>query len=144
MARGQHGEGSVELTRCEGYEPGLRVPKPVVTVRLYTLAGEEVGPVRLQVDTGFEGSILLPSELYERFMIAELPTSMWRRYITLTGTVTMRVARAIAEVDGVKLEVFVETPLYGGWRGLAGRELLNKLLLVLDGPRARLCLGRLG
>ncbi len=138
MAGGQHGEGSLEY--CEDYEPGLRIPKPVLTVRLYSLDESESMLVKLQVDTGFEGSILLPAEMYKRFMIAELPASMWRRYITLTGTITMRVARAMAEVAGRRLEVFVETPLYGGWRALAGREFLNKLRLVLDGPSQRLCI----
>ena len=138
MAGGQHGES--RIGPCEPYEPGLRVPRPVLTVRLYTLAGEEVGEVKLQVDTGFEGSILLPNELYEKFMIAELPPSMWRKYVTLTGVVTMRVARGIIEVGGKRMEVYVETPLYGGWRSLAGREFLNKLRLLLDGPSQRLCL----
>ncbi len=137
MAGRQHGESGVE--HCEHYEPGMRVPRPVLTVRLYTLAGEDIGPVKLQVDTGFEGSILLPTELYEKFAIAELPSSMWRRYLTLTGTVTMRVARALVEVAGRRIEAYVETPLYGGWKSLAGREFLNKLRLLLDGPASKLC-----
>ncbi len=140
MARGQHGEDCLKTLYCEEYEPGLANPRPAIRVHLYTLAGEEVGEVRLTVDTGYEGSILLPTQLYERFKIAELPASMWRRYMTLTGVVTMRVARAIAEVRGKRMEVFVETPLYGGWRGLAGREFLNKLRLLLDGPAAKLCI----
>ena len=127
------------VLECYGYEESLREPKPVVGVRLFNLAGEEYGLVRLQVDTGFEGSILLPSDAYEFFKIAELPQSMWRLYRTLTGSLTMRTARALAEVAGRRLEVIVETPLYGGWAALAGREFLSRLRLLLDGPARRLC-----
>ena len=118
----------------------LREPKPVLKVKLFNLAGEEYGPVKLQVDTGFEGSILLPNDVYEFFKIAELPQPAWRIYTTLTGTITMRAARAIAEVTGRRFEVIVETLLYGGWVALAGREFLSKLRLLLDGPARKLCL----
>ncbi len=128
------------IHECVDYEESLREPKPVLKVKLYNLAGEEFGVMRLQVDTGFEGSILLPSDIYEFFKIAELPQSMWRLYTTLTGTITMRASRAIAEVAGRRFEVIVESPLYGGWASLAGREFLSKLKILLDGPGKRLCL----
>lgn len=128
------------ILECLDYEKSLREPKPVVNVKLSNLAGEEFGYVKLQVDTGFEGSILLPSDIYEFFKIAELPQSMWRLYTTLTGTITMRTARAIAEVAGLRFEVIIESPLYGGWASLVGREFLSKLKMLLDGPRRRLCL----
>ena len=128
------------IHECIGYEESLRELKPVIKVKLFNLAGEEFGVTRLQVDTGFKGSILLPSDAYEFFRIAELPQSAWKPYTTLTGTITMRAARAIAEVAGHRFEVIVESPLYGGWVSLAGREFLAKLKILLDGPRKRLCL----
>ena len=52
----------------------------------------------------------------------------------------MRAARAIAKVAGHRFEVIVESPLYGGWVSLAGREFLAKLKILLEGPRKRLYL----
>jgi len=52
----------------------------------------------------------------------------------------MRVARAIVEIEDVKYEVYVESPLHGGRKRLLGRELLNKLSVVLDGPRRSCCI----
>jgi predicted aspartyl protease len=128
---------------CWGYQPGVRQPYPVLRVRLYNAALEEYGEIPLQVDTGYEGPIMLPRGEYEFFMIGELPRSLWRVYKTLTDTVTMRVARAVVEVAGRRLETYIESPLYGGGKRLVGRELLNRLTLLLDGPKSVLCmLGR--
>jgi len=112
---------------------------PTLRVRLFNLAGEEFGVVELGVDTGFEGSILLEREAYEFFAVGELPREAWRRYRTLAGPLPVRTSRAIAELGGERVEVLVETPLYGGGKRLAGRELLNMIALVLDGPRREAC-----
>ncbi len=125
---------------CYPYVKGFREDYPVLRVKLYNVAMDEYGSLDIAIDTGFEGSILLPSNIYEFFMIGELPRSMWRTYRTLTGFITMRIARAIVEVNNVKIETFVETPLYGGEKTLIGRELLNKLTLVLDGLKKELCI----
>ena len=135
MARGQHGGGD-----CWRYQPGLRLPYPVLRLRLLNAALEEYGEIPLQVDTGYEGPVMLPSNEYEFFMIGELPRSLWRRYRTLTDTVTMRTARAVAVIGGTRLEVYVESPLYGGGKRLVGREGLNRLRLLLDGPAGETCL----
>jgi len=47
---------------CWRYEPGLRLPRPVLRLRLYNAALEEYGEIPLQVDTGYEGPIMLPRE----------------------------------------------------------------------------------
>jgi len=99
--------------------------------------------LRIPMDTGYEGSIMLTSELYQAFQIAELPRALWRTYRTLTGTITMRVARAVIEINGMRLESFVEAPLFGKGKLLAGRELLNKLIIIMDGRRRQACLGKL-
>ena len=125
---------------CWGYAPGVRLPYPVLRLRLYNAALEEYGEIALQVDTGYEGPIMLPRGEYEFFMIGELPRSLWRTYRTLADTVTMRVARAVAEAAGRRFEVYVESPLYGGGKRLVGREVLNRLRLLLDGPSSRACI----
>ena len=126
---------------CFGYARGVVHEYPTLRVKLFNLAGEEL-EVELGVDTGFEGSILLDREAYEFFAVGELPREAWRRYRTLAGPLPMRTARAIAELGGRRFEVFVETPLYGGGKRLAGRELLNALIIVLDGLRREACVAR--
>jgi len=125
---------------CLPYAKGLREPYPLLRVKLYNVALEEYGYLDIAIDTGFEGSILLPDDVYQFFMVGELPRSMWRVYKTLSGFVTMRVARAIAEICGVRFETFVESPLYGGKKALIGREVLNRIAIVLDGLRKELCI----
>jgi len=93
-------------------------------------------------DTGYEGSIMLTTELYQAFQIAELPRTLWRNYRTLTGATTMRIARAIIEIDDMKFECFVESPLFGKGKLLIGRELLNRLTIIMDGERKQSCIGK--
>jgi len=56
----------------------------------------------------------------------------------------MRTARAILEVGGKKLEVFVESPYYGGGKRLVGREVLSQLVLVLDSINYETCIAETG
>ena len=129
-----------KLLECYEYAPGLRLPQPVLKAKLYNLALEPLGEVSLAIDTGFEGSVMVPRDVYDHFLVAELPRSLWRAYKTLTGVVEMRVARALLEVAGKRIEVYVESPVYGGGRYLVGREVLNKLTLLLDGVHGRTCI----
>ena len=77
---------------------------------------------------------------YNHFLVAKLPRSLWRAYKTLAGVVEVEIARAILEVAGRRLEVYVESPVYGGGRYLVGREALNKLTLLLDGVNGKTCM----
>lgn len=63
---------------------------------------------------------------------------MWRSYRTLTGTVIMRVARA--KIGAIEFETFVESPLFGAGELLLGCEVLNKLIIVVDGLGRQACL----
>jgi len=108
---------------------------------LWNVIGEEFPEtLRIPVDTGFEGSILLDVESYEFFKVGELPREFWRTYRTLSGRALMRVARAVARLGAVELETYVEAPAYGLGKRLLGREVLNKLIVVLDGPKRSSCL----
>jgi len=116
---------------------------------LATLLSRPVTRLRLFVDHyGLEPRLeafpqhVRSCEIYEFFMVSELPRSAWRTYRTLVGPIPMRTARAIAVIGDVKHEVFVETPLYEGGKRLAGRELLNRFILVLDGPLKSACVAR--
>ncbi|HIQ13747.1 MAG TPA: hypothetical protein EYH44_05150 [Thermoprotei archaeon] len=51
----------------------------------------------------------------------------------------MRRGIAIVRIFGNEFEFFIETPLYGGGRYLAGRDLIKKLDIALLGRDQRLC-----
>lgn len=125
-----------------GYEKSVLGGRPRIDVKLFNMRLEEYPSViPLIVDTGFDGSILVTSELYEFFQIGELPRKYWRTYRSIVGPITMRVARALAKIEpGISVETYVETPLAGQGKLLIGRGLLNNLTIVLDGPIEQLCI----
>ena len=128
---------------CTEYLEGKRRPVPALKLTLYNVIGERIlEDQRVPIDTGYEGSIMLTSELYQAFQIAELPRTLWRSYRTLTGAITMRMARGIVEIDDMKFECFVESPLFGKGKILVGRELLNRLTIIIDGRTKQSCMGR--
>ena len=125
---------------CLTYGKGILSDYPLLRVRLYNVLGMEFPEeIEVPVDTGFEGSLMLEAKDYKFFMIGELPRDYWRTYSTLAGPITMRVARAIAVIGDIKLEIYVETPYFGHGKRLLGREVINKLILILDGLGKRCC-----
>ena len=125
--------------KCWEYEKGT-VPYPVIECTLLNLKNEQLKSLKIPVDTGFSGSILVPQTMFEHFKIGELPPKYRRTYSTITGEIVMRVARGFMLINSVKMEVFIETPLFGLGKLLAGREVINKLTLNLDGPNKKCCI----
>lgn len=127
-------------SECTAHLAAKRHPVPSLTLTLYNITGDKVAEdVKIPVDTGYEGPIMLTSELYRFFMKAELPRSLWRSYRTLSGTITMRTARAVIKIFNQEIETFVETPFFGEGKLLLGREILNKLTIIIDGKREETC-----
>lgn len=52
----------------------------------------------------------------------------------------MRTARAVVRIANQELEIFVEKPLFGEGKLLLGREILNKLTIIIDGKRSETCI----
>jgi hypothetical protein len=128
-------------SECSEFVDAKKNPAPTLTLTLYSITGDKViENIRIPVDTGYEGPIMLTSELYRFFMRAELPRTLWRSYRTLSGTVIMRASRAIVKIANMELETFVESPFLGEGKLLIGRELLNKLAIIIDGRRKETCL----
>ncbi|MCF8884463.1 MAG: hypothetical protein L4877_01540 [Aigarchaeota archaeon] len=134
--------GIYRTVSCTKYAEGKKYPAPALEITLHNMVGEKVlEKIKFPIDTGYEGSIMLTSDLYQHFLIAELPRILWKNYKTLTGMVTMRIARAIVKLsNGIEFETFVETPLFGTGKLLIGRELLNKLTIILDGNKENTCI----
>uniref|UniRef100_A0A7C1GB11 Clan AA aspartic protease n=1 Tax=Thermofilum adornatum TaxID=1365176 RepID=A0A7C1GB11_9CREN len=129
---------------CTRFVESFSGKVPALRVKFYNFLGEELGPLDIPIDTGFSGSIMVETEEYDFFRVGELPRELWRTYRTLTGPLPMRTARAILEVGGKKLEVFVESPYYGGGKRLVGREVLSQLVLVLDSINYETCIAETG
>lgn len=128
-------------SECSEHVAAKRYPAPALTMTLYTITGDKVAEnIKIPIDTGYEGPIMLTSELYRFFLKAELPRSLWRGYRTLSGTVVMRTARAVVKILDQELETFVEAPLFGEGKLLLGREILNEMTIVIDGKRKETCL----
>jgi len=122
---------------------------PIVGVRLRGPRLEQQlppgGPLRLKIDTGYAGHIMLSTEVYDMgFQLAEFPEESFGRYRTADGVIEVKRARAIVNIPrlGISMETVVETPRNVRFdRNLAGRDLLKHFRLVLKGPQAESCLG---
>ena len=125
--------------RCWNYVSN-HVPYPILKCRIESLTGFEYGPIDIPIDTGYSGSILVPSSVYDIFKVAELPPKYWRKYTTLMGELIMKVSRGYIVIGDIKMETTIESPLYGYGKFLIGRQILNKLIIVLDGLSKVSCL----
>jgi predicted aspartyl protease len=105
--------------------------KPRIRIDISSVNGETV-EVDLRIDTGFDGSILLDNSTYAKFSLGELPESMWFRFKTLNGYLTMKTAKALVKVGEKKMETYVFTPRDFNGKNLVGLDLIKKIRLLLD------------
>ncbi len=115
------------------YSDQYSPPAPVLHVGIETLNGIR-HDLELVIDTGFSGGVLLPMETY-----LELGLSKWEVEdvyygILPTGrNISLYTAISYIIVGKYRFLIHVHTsPLIN--KSLAGRELLNRLRLILDGP----------
>ncbi|BDB99973.1 hypothetical protein [Saccharolobus caldissimus] len=109
--------------------------KPSITVTLTNVMGESI-ELTLRVDTGFDGSVLLDKEMYRKFIVGELPESMWRRFKTLNGYLVMRTAKAVLMIEDKQLETLVLTPNDFEGKNLIGLEVLKELAIMFKEGKA--------
>lgn len=116
--------------------------RPILPVTLSTLDGRHVLEKRpMPIDTGFGGALLLSQDDFSPFETAELPESESHIYRTLIGTVPMRTARALFKLPFTdEKEILVDTPKYGMGRTLIGLQALDRMEVLLSGPRLETCL----
>ncbi len=137
--------------RCWPYDEAETAPFPIVEVELVGPQPDRelapVGGLRLKVDTGYAGQIMLSTDLYnQRFHLAELPEEKFGAYRTAAGPIEVRRARAIVRVPrfGTSREAIIETPRHTRFdRNLAGRSFLREFRLLLNGPKKESCLATL-
>jgi len=105
------------------------------------IKGSIVGPsgneeLIMIVDTGFEGSLLIPSRLYKKlgFLKREHPVSEFPTLETVSGMVLkIRSAPAKLCIENLKLDIDVWT-MSDCSEILLGIDVLNELSLKLNGP----------
>ncbi len=124
------------------YDRTARVPFPVLSVTLSDPASRSSAEVTLMVDTGFDGGLLLPLEQYLGLGLQDFeePGGAFVARSALGLSVSLRSSRGVAAVGGIRIQCSVYTsPLL--LRPLLGRELLNGLVVTLDGPRNEMSIG---
>jgi len=131
------------MSCSESYDAARRPPAPRVRAELENpVTGRRVSAA-LYLDTGFDGTVLLTSDLWEELELGlvELDEDV---YALHGGYLPVRLTPALARVN-----------VCGAWSGLArvylhplarrpllGRGILNELYAYLAGPEARLLLSR--
>lgn len=125
---------------CVQYDGTITPNRPVLEVSAETLVSHTRVLFKAPIDTGFSGYILLPQEEYSQLSESELFSDYFLTYNTVLGPVQMRRSPVIVEICGNRISSFVETPVAGAGRRLAGRRILAGLRVALLGPEAKSCL----
>ncbi len=126
------------MSCSESYDVNRRPPAPRITVELENPITKRSLKIRSYVDTGFDGSLLLTSDLWEELELkfSEIDEDV---YALHGGYLPVRLIPALALISICELwsglvKVYLH-PLTR--RVLIGRELLNKFHLYLAGPEGR-------
>jgi len=90
--------------------------------------------LKLVIDTGFQGGVLLPLQAYLNLQL-NLMEEIEATAVTATGVeVKLRVAKAIIELGGKEIECGAYTTL-GVRKPLLGREVLKQTGLLYNPPK---------
>ncbi|RLI12512.1 hypothetical protein DRO33_02565 [Candidatus Bathyarchaeota archaeon] len=131
------------MSCSESYDEARRPPAPKVAAELENPVTGRGLKTALYLDTGFDGTILLTSDLWEKLELglAELDEDV---YALHGGYLPVRLTPALARVS-----------ICGAWRGLVkvylhplarrallGRGIVNRLYAYLAGPEGRLVVSR--
>jgi predicted aspartyl protease len=98
----------------------------------------------IQLDTGYDGELLLPSKLYRSLALYqwEYPEEYWPVGKTVSGEIIELIlakGQVLIPRWNVALEVFIET-FEGNEEFLLGRSFIRKFKVLLDGPGNQVCL----
>lgn len=133
---------ALELYRtgdCLAYDQSVSPSRPSLHITIEAPVSRRRVEYDVPVDTGFSGYLLLPQESYSRLSESELPSDYFLTYSAISGRVQLRRARVFLEIFGEKSPSFIETPMMGSSKLLAGRKILANLRLALLGPEAQTC-----
>jgi len=119
------------------YNENVKPPIPKIKVKIWTPKIKDY-ELELVVDTGFSGGILIPYHLYDelKLTLAEVP-SRYFGILPVGIPITLHTALTEVSIEKLKFKVHVHShPLIN--KKLAGRELVNQLKILLNGPKREL------
>lgn len=131
----------VEVISCWKY---LEDKPPIPSIKIKVHGVKSGLELTFRLDTGYPGQLLISTDLYEKLglYLAELPEKEFGIYRTASGLIEMKRSQALITVPDleIEMEATIETPRHILFeRNLVGRELINKLKLLLDGTREEGC-----
>ncbi|MCD6358279.1 MAG: hypothetical protein DRJ96_07435 [Thermoprotei archaeon] len=106
---------------------------PVVEAVLHNPLRTRLVRLKLLIDTGFQGSVLIPLSEYLKLGLNLFEEGEAVAVAAAGAEVRLRVARGILEIEGVGMECRVYTTL-GVRRALLGREVLKRLGMLYKPP----------
>ena len=116
---------------------GVAIENPV-TGKVFPDEGE----ILASVDTGYEGFLLIPERVYNDmgFTLAEMEKDCWAVGETITGQeIELITAYATIKIPALKIEIKGQVETFkGNNEFIAGLSLLERLRVLLDGPRKKL------
>jgi len=106
---------------------------PVVEAVLRNPLGTRLVRLKLLIDTGFQGGVLIPLSDYLKLGLNLFEEGEAVAVTAAGAEVRLRVARGVLEIKGVGMECRVYTTL-GVRRALLGREVLKRLGMLYKPP----------
>lgn len=106
--------------------------KPEIEVELIDVVKGNSVKIKAVIDTGFSGWVIVDNETYSKISSLELDEDHWKVYSTLIGNIRARVARCIIKIGDIKINGFVESPIFGRNISLIGREVLKRLKITIN------------
>ena len=125
---------------CITYDNSVKPNRPTLKAVAETLLTRTRVPLEAAIDTGFSGYLLLPQDKYAELSESELLSDYFLTYNTILGPVQLKRSPVILEISGNRVPSFVETPVVGAGKTLAGRRILAGLRIALLGPEAEACI----
>ena len=113
-------------------------PIPVLDIKIFSPFSGDFIEVTAFIDTGFDGGILIPFNLFEKLQLNLVEEPYPAQGVFPTG-LTTSLHEALVKVETCNMRFTVHaysTPFIN--KKLVGRELLNKLILTLNGPKKEL------
>lgn len=119
------------------YDESLKPSIPKIKIKIWTPRVRDY-ELELMVDTGFSGGVLIPYRLYNELKLTLIEEQNKYLGILPVGIpIVLHTALTEARIRNFTFEIHVHSnPLID--KKLAGRELLNSMKILLNGPKKEL------
>ena len=132
---------------CWTYSNKYNPPIPVIHLSIHTidikLVYPTIGTQEVIVDTGYDGYVLVPWNIYDMRLSLDLYQSPIAAIIEspLGGTYKLHIARVYIKIQEINATILTYVESYEeSTEFFAGRSFINRLKMYLNGPNKELCL----